>query len=50
VITLTAKPTRNGAAFTGWSGGGCSGSSLTCLVSPQAATTVSATFKSGKRK
>lgn len=50
LITLTAKPNKNGVAFAGWSGGGCSGSSLTCLVSPQAATTVSATFKNGKGK
>jgi hypothetical protein len=30
--------------FTGWSGGGCSGSAETCTVSLSAATTVTATF------
>ena len=38
-ITLTAE-----AGFTGWSGGGCSGTSSTCLVSLTADTTVNALF------
>ncbi len=40
--TLAATPTA-GAAFAGWSGGGCSGTG-TCTVTLTAATTVSATF------
>jgi hypothetical protein len=46
-ITLTATPSHNAAAFVGWSGGSCSGSSLTCVVSLKAATSVTATFKNG---
>lgn len=42
-ITLTSTPT-GGFAFTGWSGGGCSGSG-TCTVTPAAMTTVTATFQ-----
>ena len=41
-VTLTANP-ASGSAFTGWSGGGCSGTG-TCVVSVTAATTVTATF------
>jgi hypothetical protein len=49
MVTLTATP-KNGSTFTGWSGGGCSGSNRTCVVSVRAATSVSATFKSWWRK
>ncbi len=41
-VTLTATPTT-GSTFTGWSGGGCSGSG-SCTVIMSAATTVTATF------
>src|SRR5213076_3215560 len=41
-VTLTASP-ATGSAFTGWSGGGCSGTSP-CVVTMTAATTVTATF------
>ncbi|MGA2782341.1 MAG: CFI-box-CTERM domain-containing protein [Smithella sp.] len=41
-VTLTASP-NSGYTFTGWSGGGCSGTS-TCTVTMTAATTVTATF------
>jgi hypothetical protein len=41
-ITLTAIP-NTGSTFTGWSGGGCSGTG-TCTVTMAAATTVTATF------
>jgi hypothetical protein len=39
-VTLTASVT----GFTGWSGGGCSGTSSTCLVTLAADTTVTASF------
>lgn len=42
VVTLTAAPS-GGSTFTGWSGGGCTGTS-TCTVTPTAAVTVTATF------
>src|SRR5204863_9158206 len=42
VVTLTAAPTT-GSAFTGWSGGGCSGTG-SCTVTVTAATTVTETF------
>ena len=41
-VTLTASP-ASGSAFTGWSGGGCSGTG-TCTVTVTATTTVIATF------
>src|SRR5216117_3643829 len=41
-VTLTAAPAA-GSTFTGWSGGGCSGTG-TCTVTLSAATTVTATF------
>jgi hypothetical protein len=41
-VTLTATPTAN-SSFTGWSGGGCSGTDA-CTVSVTAATSVNATF------
>jgi hypothetical protein len=41
-VTLTATPTT-GSNFTGWSGGGCSGTG-TCIVSMTAAKSVTATF------
>lgn len=42
VVTLTASA-ATGAVFTGWSGGGCTGSG-TCAVTVEAATSVTATF------
>ena len=42
VMTLTASPAV-GSTFTGWSGGGCTGTG-TCAVTVTAATTVTATF------
>ncbi|CAN5778776.1 hypothetical protein BH11MYX3_BH11MYX3_01920 [soil metagenome] len=42
MITLTAAPST-GSTFTGWSGGGCSGTG-TCVVTMTAAITVTATF------
>jgi hypothetical protein len=41
-VTLTASP-NSGYTFTGWSGGGCSGTG-TCTVTMAAATTVTASF------
>jgi hypothetical protein len=41
-VTLTATPTA-GSTFTGWSGGGCSGTG-TCVVTVTAATSVTANF------
>jgi parallel beta helix pectate lyase-like protein/List-Bact-rpt repeat protein len=41
-VVLTATVT-SGSVFTGWSGGGCSGTSP-CTVSPVSATTITATF------
>jgi len=41
-VTLTAKP-GVGAVFTGWSGGGCTGTGA-CIVSLSAATSVTANF------
>ncbi|HEX4423434.1 MAG TPA: hypothetical protein VH165_36245 [Kofleriaceae bacterium] len=45
VITLTASPTP-GSKFTGWTGGGCSGTG-TCKVTINAATAVTAKFALG---
>jgi hypothetical protein len=42
IVTLTATPS-SGSTFTGWSGGGCSGTG-TCSVTMTAATSVTATF------
>jgi hypothetical protein len=42
VVTLTASPIT-GSTFTGWSGSGCSGTG-TCVITMNAATTVTATF------
>ena len=42
VLTATAA---SGSAFAGWSGGGCSGTGLSCTVSMSAATTVTVTFE-----
>jgi Divergent InlB B-repeat domain len=50
IVTLTATPSANGSTFVGWSGGGCSGSVLTCTVTLKTATTVTAMFKHGKAK
>jgi hypothetical protein len=41
-VVLTAAPNA-GSTFTGWTGGGCSGTG-TCVVTPITATTVTATF------
>ena len=43
VVTLTAAPAAS-SSFGGWSGGGCSGSALTCQVTMSAAQSVQATF------
>ncbi|MEW6417446.1 MAG: Ser-Thr-rich GPI-anchored membrane family protein [Nitrospirota bacterium] len=42
VVTLTASPAA-GSTFTGWSGGGCTGTG-TCSITVNANTTVTATF------
>lgn len=42
IVTLTATP-ATGSAFTGWSGGGCSGTGA-CVVTMTADTAVTATF------
>ncbi|CAK0766628.1 exported hypothetical protein [Gammaproteobacteria bacterium] len=44
-VTLTAT-VNMGSTFAGWSGGGCSGTTNTCTVTMNAATTVKATFNS----
>ena len=45
VVTLSADPVHSDTRFTGWSGGGCSGTG-TCTLTITAATSVSANFKS----
>lgn len=45
-VTLTEMPT-GGESFTGWTGGGCSGTGTTCIVTVTAATTVNASFSAG---
>jgi hypothetical protein len=45
VVTLSASP-RYGSVFTGWNGGGCSGTS-TCTVTMDQAKTVQANFTAG---
>jgi hypothetical protein len=42
-VVLTAAPAV-GFTFGGWTGGGCSGTALTCTVSMTAARNVTATF------
>ncbi|CAK0745986.1 hypothetical protein CCP3SC5AM1_1320001 [Gammaproteobacteria bacterium] len=44
-VTLTAAA-ETGSSFAGWSGGGCSGTAATCVVTMNAAKTVTATFNS----
>jgi hypothetical protein len=43
MVTLTAAVTGTGSVFSGWSGGGCSGTGA-CVVTVAAATQVTATF------
>ncbi len=43
VVTLTETPSTN-YYFSGWSGGGCSGTATTCAVTMSAAEAVTATF------
>lgn len=45
VVTVTANP-GTGSALASWSGGGCTGTALTCQVTMTANTTVTATFNS----
>jgi Divergent InlB B-repeat domain len=45
-VTLTASPST-GATFTGWSGGGCSGTG-TCVITPTVDTTMTANFIGGQ--
>jgi len=47
MVTLTATP-DTGAELAGWSGGGCTGSTPACMVTVEAATTVTATFDIAK--
>jgi PKD repeat protein len=42
-ITLTAAPTDGGSSFTGWTGGGCSGTG-NCIIVMNGDTAVTATF------
>jgi len=48
MVTLTATPSK-GAAFSGWSGGGCAGSSPTCTITVNSTMSVSAVFKNGRK-
>ncbi|MGD0885063.1 MAG: fibronectin type III domain-containing protein [Thermodesulfovibrionales bacterium] len=48
VVTLTATPATKKSTFSGWSGGGCSGTG-TCSFSLNANTTVTATFTTTRR-
>jgi hypothetical protein len=43
VVTLTATPAP-GQLFAGWSGGGCSGTAMTCVITVNGNTTISADF------
>ena len=45
-VTLTETP-GTGSNFSGWSGGGCTGTGTTCVVTMSAAETVTATFDNG---
>jgi hypothetical protein len=45
-VTLTATPAM-GSGFAGWSGGGCSGTDTTCVVTVSTAQSVTATFAPG---
>ena len=45
VVRLTAAP-ATASAFNGWSGGGCSGTALTCDVTMNDAHSVTAAFRS----
>ena len=47
-VTLTAHPSAN-SDFIGFTGGGCSGAATTCIVSMDAAKTVTATFAPTQR-
>jgi hypothetical protein len=44
-VTLVASVGSSGSIFDGWSGGGCSGTATTCVVSMSQAQSVSATFR-----
>jgi serine/threonine protein kinase len=43
-VTLTAAPTVATSVFAGWSGGGCSGTLPTCVITMNGPLTVTATF------
>jgi hypothetical protein len=43
IVTLTATP-ATGSRLVGWTGGGCSGTGTTCLITVNSATSVKATF------
>ena len=50
-VTLTASPdTASGATFSGWSGGGCTGTSTTCNVTMDADKPVTATFSAATQR
>ncbi|MFP5351518.1 MAG: InlB B-repeat-containing protein [Actinomycetota bacterium] len=48
-VTLTATPDQ-GMTFAGFSGGGCTGTSMTCNITMDAAKTVTATFNSATQR